>query len=102
MPDLGLEVLLKGNNLGRLFCGLWIAVEISLLSFGDSLGNPDDKKEQADLVPDKMLSGIYPDYAATGTFIPCVFWDYQKHGLESAGGDSGCHCICYVGDCRNG
>ena len=32
MPDLGLEVLMKGNNLLRLFDGLWIAVEISLLS----------------------------------------------------------------------
>lgn len=32
MPDLGLEVLMKGNNLLRLFEGLWIAVEISLLS----------------------------------------------------------------------
>ncbi len=37
MPDLGLEVLLKGNNLGRLFCGLWIAVEISLLSIAISI-----------------------------------------------------------------
>ena len=32
MPDLGLEVLMKGNNLLRLLDGLWIAVEISLLS----------------------------------------------------------------------
>lgn len=32
MPDLGLEVLMKGSNLARLLYGLWIAVEISLLS----------------------------------------------------------------------
>ena len=37
MPDLGLEVLLKGNNLLRLFYGLWIAVEISLLSIAISI-----------------------------------------------------------------
>lgn len=32
MPDLGLEVLLKGNNFWRLLQGLWIAVEISMVS----------------------------------------------------------------------
>lgn len=37
MPDLGLEVLLKGNNLLRLFYGLWIAVEINLLSIAISI-----------------------------------------------------------------
>ena len=37
MPDLGLEVLLKGNNLLRLLDGLWIAVEISLLSIAISI-----------------------------------------------------------------
>ena len=37
MPDLGLEVLMKGNNLGRLLSGLWIAVEISLLSIAISI-----------------------------------------------------------------
>lgn len=37
MPDLGLEVLLKGNNLLRLFYGLWIAVEFSLLSIAISI-----------------------------------------------------------------
>ena len=37
MRDLGLEVLMKGNNLGRLLSGLWIAVEISLLSIAISI-----------------------------------------------------------------
>lgn len=37
MPDLGLEVLMKGNNLSRLLGGLWIAVEISLLSIAISI-----------------------------------------------------------------
>lgn len=37
MPDLGLEVLMKGNNLSRLLGGLWIAVEISLLSIAFSI-----------------------------------------------------------------
>lgn len=37
MPDLGLEVLMKGNNLRRLLDGLWIAVEISLLSIAISI-----------------------------------------------------------------
>lgn len=37
MPDLGLEALMKGNNLVRLLYGLWIAVEISLLSIAISI-----------------------------------------------------------------
>lgn len=32
MPDLGLEVLLKGTNLLRILGGLWVALRISLLS----------------------------------------------------------------------
>ncbi len=32
MPDLGLEVLLKGTNFLRLLGGLWVAVRISLIS----------------------------------------------------------------------
>lgn len=32
MPDLGLEVLLKGTNFLRLLGGLWTAIEISLIS----------------------------------------------------------------------
>ena len=32
MPDLGLEVLLKGNNMLRLLQGLWVALRISLIS----------------------------------------------------------------------
>lgn len=44
MPDLGLEVLLKGNNFLRLLGGLWVALRISLTSvvisipFGIMLG----------------------------------------------------------------
>lgn len=37
MPDMGLEVLLKGSNLARLLYGLWIGVEISLLSIAISI-----------------------------------------------------------------
>lgn len=37
MPDLGLEVLLKGKNLARLLGGLWTALRISLLSVAISL-----------------------------------------------------------------
>lgn len=37
MPDLGLEVLLKGKNLSRLLGGLWTALRISLLSVVISL-----------------------------------------------------------------
>ena len=32
MPDLGLDVLFKGKNMLRLLGGLWVAVEISLIS----------------------------------------------------------------------
>ena len=32
MPDLGLNVLLKGKNMARLLGGLWVALRISLLS----------------------------------------------------------------------
>lgn len=37
MPDLGLDVLLKGNNLFRLFAGLWVALRISLIAILFSL-----------------------------------------------------------------
>lgn len=37
MPDLGLEVLLKGKNMLRLLGGLWNAVEISLISIAISI-----------------------------------------------------------------
>lgn len=37
MPDLGLEVLLKGKNMLRLLGGLWSAVEISLISIAISI-----------------------------------------------------------------
>ncbi len=32
MPDLGLDVLLKGNNMIRLLQGMWVALQISLVS----------------------------------------------------------------------
>ncbi|EOS73964.1 His/Glu/Gln/Arg/opine family amino ABC transporter, permease, 3-TM region [Dorea sp. 5-2] len=37
MPDLGLEVLLKGQNMARLFTGLLAALKISLVSVAVSL-----------------------------------------------------------------
>lgn len=37
MPDLGLEVLLKGNNMVRLLGGLWVAMKISLISLAVSV-----------------------------------------------------------------
>lgn len=37
MPDLGLEVLLKGKNLARIFGGLWVALRISLISVAISI-----------------------------------------------------------------
>lgn len=37
MPDLGLEVLLKGKNMARLMGGLWVALRISLISVAISI-----------------------------------------------------------------
>ncbi len=37
MPNLGLEVLLQGNNLLRLLEGLWVALRISLISVALSI-----------------------------------------------------------------
>ena len=37
MPDLGLEVLLKGQNMARLLGGLWVALRISLISVAISI-----------------------------------------------------------------
>ena len=37
MPDLGLEVLLKGKNMVRIFGGLWVALKISLISVAISI-----------------------------------------------------------------
>lgn len=37
MPDLGLEVLLKGKNMFRILGGLWVALRISLISVAVSI-----------------------------------------------------------------
>lgn len=37
MLDLGIDVLLKGNNMLRLLQGLWVAMKISLISIGISI-----------------------------------------------------------------
>lgn len=37
MPDLGLEVLLKGKNMVRILGGLWVALKISLISVAISI-----------------------------------------------------------------
>ena len=37
MPDLGLEVLLKGKNMVRLLGGLWVALRISLIAVATSI-----------------------------------------------------------------
>lgn len=37
MPDLGLEVLFKGSNMIRILGGLWVAVQISLISIAISI-----------------------------------------------------------------
>ena len=37
MPDLGLEVLLKGKNAARLLGGLWVALRVSLISVAISI-----------------------------------------------------------------
>ena len=37
MPDLGLEVLLKGKNAVRLLWGLWVALRVSLISVAISI-----------------------------------------------------------------
>ncbi|MDO4523274.1 MAG: amino acid ABC transporter permease [Eubacteriales bacterium] len=37
MPDLGLEVLLKGKNMIRLLGGLWVALRISLIAVAISI-----------------------------------------------------------------
>ena len=37
MPDLGLEVLLKGKNMARLLGGLWVAIKISMISVAISI-----------------------------------------------------------------
>lgn len=37
MPDLGLDVLLKGQNAARLLGGLWVALKISLLAVAISI-----------------------------------------------------------------
>ena len=37
MPDLGLEVLLKGKNFIRLLAGLGTALQISMVSVGISI-----------------------------------------------------------------
>ena len=79
MPDLGISVLFKGKNMIRLLGGLWVALEISLISvvvsipLGNSARNRHDMEESGDKSDDKSVSGDCPHHAADGTAVPRVF-----------------------------
>ena len=69
MPDLGLEVLLKGSNMLRLLQGLWVALRISLIAV---VWRADDKKKCSAQGNFQSVSGIYPHYAAVGITFPVL------------------------------
>lgn len=78
MPDLGLEVLLKGSNMLRLLQGLWVALRISLIAVVISIPlwfivwRADDKKKCSAQGNFQSVSGIYPHYAAVGITFPVL------------------------------
>lgn len=78
MPDLGLEVLLKGSNMLRLLQGLWVALRISLIAvvisipLGLLFGVLMTKKKCSAQGNFQSVSGIYPHYAAVGITFPVL------------------------------
>ena len=76
MPDLGLEVLLKGSNMLRLLQGLWVALRISLIAvvisipLGLLFGVLMTRKNV--VLNFQSVSGIYPHYAAVGITFPVL------------------------------
>ena len=74
MPDLGLEVLLKGSNMLRLLQGLWVALRISLIAvvIRFIVWRADDKKKCSAQGNFQSVSGIYPHYAAVGITFPVL------------------------------
>ena len=92
MPDLGLNVLLKGKNMARLLGGLWVALRISLLSvaisipLGILLGVLMTRQKSRCKSHPAGLSRNHPHYAADGAAVPCVFrHDHARCGLEPLG-----------------
>ena len=77
MPDLGLEVLLKGSNMLRLLQGLWVALRISLIAVVISIPlgllfgvlMTEKCSAQGNF---QSVSGIYPHYAAVGITFPVL------------------------------
>ena len=79
MPDLGLEVLLKGKNMIRILGGLWVALRISLLAvlisipLGIVLGILMTSRNKIIKVDPAHLSGGHPYYAPAGSSVPVLF-----------------------------
>lgn len=79
MPDLGLEVLLKGKNMIRILGGLWVALRISLLAvlisipLGIVLGYSETSRKQDHQGDPAHLSGGHPYYAPAGSSVPVLF-----------------------------
>ena len=100
MPDLGLEVLLKGQNMTRLFTGLLAALKISLVSvaislpLGILLGTLMTWKNPG-------LSGNHPHYASDGAVVPCVFWDNTGVWMGFVRGKRFGYRIFPLGNCRD-
>ena len=108
MLDLGLEVLLKGQNMARLFTGLLAALKISLVSVAVSLPagillgtlmtwkNPFIKAALRD-----RLSGYHPHHASDGAVVPCVFWDDTGVWMGFVRGKCFGYRIFPLGNCRD-
>ena len=103
MPDLGLEVLLKGQNMARLFTGLLAALKISLVSVAVSLPawNPHDMEKSVHKSSAPGLSGNHPHYASDGAVVPCVFWDDTGVWMGFVRGKCFGYRIFPLGNCRD-
>lgn len=108
MPDLGLDVLLKGNNMIRLLQGMWVALQISLISIVISM--PLGILVGALMtMKNKIVRAIFRIYLEIIRIMPQLvllfivyFWKYESIWMEFVGEVACNYRICTVGNRRNG
>ena len=93
MPDLGLNVLLKGKNMARLLGGLWVALRISLLSVAISI--------PLGILLGVLMSGKNPVVKAILRVYLEIIRIMPQVGLGPLGRDGIRHRVCAVGHGRD-
>lgn len=91
MPDLGISVLLKGQNFMRMLAGLGVALKISLISvvisipLGIRTGSFDDLEKSNYQSDSSHLPGNCTNHATNGTVISRIFRTTRAFGWDLSG-----------------